>query len=93
VGRELSRLGLWDLTSVSDDVIAELCEPRYEIMGSGGKIKIESKDEVIKRLKRSPDLADALLLAFYDPIREARTSPGFADDAISRSLLTGLKPI
>lgn len=93
VGRENSRLGLWDLTSVSDDVVAELCEPRYEIMDSGGKIKIERKDEVIKRLGRSPDLADALLLAFLDVKLELRTSPGGMDELMSRNLLSGLRPV
>jgi hypothetical protein len=93
VGRESSRLKLWDLTSVSDDVVAELCEPRYEIMDSGGKIKIERKDEVIKRLGRSPDLADALLLAFFSPSREIRSSKSALDELASKNLLSGLKPI
>lgn len=67
VGRELSRLGLWDLTQVSDDVIHELTASRYEIMDSQGKIKVEPKSQVIKRLNGlSPDRAEALLLAFYD---------------------------
>lgn len=93
VGRENSRLGLWDLTGVSDDVIAELAEPRYEIMDSGGKIKIEKKDDVIKRLGRSPDLADALLLAFLDVKREARTNPGGLEALTTSNLLGGLKPV
>lgn len=68
VGRENSRLKLWDLTSLTDDVIAELSAPRYQIVDSTGKVKIESKPEVIKRLGRSPDLADAVLLAFYEGV-------------------------
>jgi hypothetical protein len=66
VGRENSRLGLWDLGVLSDEAIGELTAPKYEIVDSSGKIKIEAKDEVRKRLHRSPDLADALLLAFYE---------------------------
>lgn len=67
-GRERSRPGLenWDLSSVDDDVIAELTAPRYEILDSFGKIKIEPKKDVIKRLGMSPDHADALLLAFLE---------------------------
>lgn len=65
-GRERSRLGTWDLSNISDEVVAQLTAPRYEILDSLGKIKIEPKDEVIKRIGRSPDLADALLLAFFD---------------------------
>jgi len=93
VGRENSRLGLWDLSRVSDDVIAELCQPRYEILDSNGKIKIERKDEIIKRLKRSPDLADALLLAFYDVKTEVKTSSEGLQQLASRNLLSGLKPV
>lgn len=65
-GRERSRPDLeqWDLSMVDDDVIAELTAPRYEVKDSYGKIKIESKKEVIKRTGHSPDEADALLLAF-----------------------------
>lgn len=65
IGREYSRLKKWDLTNVNDDVFAELTSPSYEIMDSKGKIKIQAKEELRKKLKRSPDDADALLLAFY----------------------------
>jgi len=65
-GRELSRNELWSLANLDDDAIGELTTPRYEIVDSSGKIKIEKKDEVRERLGRSPDIADALLLAFYD---------------------------
>jgi hypothetical protein len=66
VGRERSRLRTWDLEDVDDDTIAELTNPGYVILDSKGKIKIEAKDEVIKRMGRSPDGADALLLAFIE---------------------------
>lgn len=66
VGREQSRLATWDLGVLTDDVIGELSAPKYEIVDSTGKVKIESKTEIIKRLHRSPDVADALLLAFYE---------------------------
>lgn len=68
VGREHSRLGLWDLGVLTDDAIGELTAPKYEIVDSSGRVKIESKSEVIKRLHRSPDVADALLLAFYEGV-------------------------
>lgn len=92
VGRELSRLGQWDLGAVDDQVIHELTSSRYEIMDSYGKIKVEKKDQVIKRLKMSPDRAEALLLAFY-----SRTSPsqGLTTNAMQMamgSLLSGMSP-
>lgn len=40
---------------------AELCTPEYQLMSNG--IKVESKVEIIKRLGRSTDYADAVLLA------------------------------
>jgi hypothetical protein len=40
---------------------AELCSPRYELMASG--IKVESKKDLFKRLGRSTDSADAVLMA------------------------------
>lgn len=64
IGREYSRLGRWDLSNVDDDVFAELTAPAYHIMDSKGKIKIQAKDEIRSMLGRSPDRADALLLAF-----------------------------
>lgn len=69
VGRELSRTGGWDLSVMdnADTTVAQLLEPGWDTAPAGGAIRIESKDEIRKRLKRSPDNADALLLAFYEP--------------------------
>ena len=44
-----------------DGLISELCAPTYKFM-STGKVIVESKDEMKKRISRSPDLADAFLL-------------------------------
>jgi hypothetical protein len=44
-----------------DALISELCAPTYKFM-STGKVIVESKDEMKKRISRSPDLADAFLL-------------------------------
>lgn len=64
IAREYSRLGKWDLSAVDDATFAELTAPSYKIMDSRGKIKIQAKDEIRSLLGRSPDSADALLLAF-----------------------------
>ena len=45
-----------------DELIADLSAVRYEF-AQDGKIKLESKDDTRKRLGRSPDRADALVLA------------------------------
>lgn len=93
VGRELSRLGLWDLTEVDDHVIHELTASRYEILDSKGRIKIEQKKNVIKRLGVSPDCAEALLLAFYEYRKSSKglSSAGAAMLA-QGNLLTGASP-
>lgn len=46
-----------------EKLIAELSLPKYTFT-SGGKIKVESKDDLKKRYPRSPDIADALVLTF-----------------------------
>lgn len=78
LGRELSEAATWDLSglddAVADDVIAQLTAPKY-MFDAAGRVKIEKKDETKERLGRSPDHADALLLAFYIP-------PGDAEDDV-----------
>lgn len=66
VGRELSRLRGWDLEEVDDDTLAELTEPEYKIVDSHGKIQVEARDQIVKKLGRSPDRATALLMAFWE---------------------------
>lgn len=66
VGREYSRLKKWDLTRGDDDLIHELTASRYKMIDSNGRIQIERKDEIRKRMGLSPDRSDSLLLAFLD---------------------------
>jgi len=51
---------------LDQELIEELSQTRWEFM-SNGKIKIESKEDLKKRLKRSPDKGDALANTFYPP--------------------------
>lgn len=66
VGRGLSERRGWDLSKAenADATIAQLLEPQWDV-DPQGRIRVEKKEEIIKRLGRSPDNADALLLAFY----------------------------
>lgn len=66
-GRMRAEKGELDLSAAEDaDVLlAQMSGPKWEL-NSKGKIKIESKDDLRTRTGRSPDNADALLLAFYD---------------------------
>lgn len=45
------------------ELLGDLCAPKWMI--KTGKIYIESKDEIIKRLGRSPDCADSVVLAWW----------------------------
>ncbi len=66
MARELSERRGWDLASMdnADTTVAQLLTPLWNPDASG-RIKVEPKDDVIARLGRSPDNADALLLAFF----------------------------
>ena len=85
MARELSQGGGWDLSGVDDGTVAQLVAPRYAL-DSAGRVRVEPKDQTRKRLGRSPDDADALLLAFYGDRGRVRTQapqrrrqPMFAD--------------
>ncbi len=45
------------------ELLADLCAPHWSMRTSG--IQIESKDEISKRIGRSPDAGDAVVLANY----------------------------
>jgi len=65
VGRANCEELAWDLSEMGDQCAADLLAPKW-VPTPRGQIKVEAKDEIRKRLGRSPDQADALLLAFYD---------------------------
>ena len=54
-----------------DSLIGDLAAPKYKIT-SGGKIQVESKDDIKKRLGKSTDEADAVCQAFWET-----PQPGF----------------
>ena len=66
IGRGHSEQRTWDLSSMenADRTCAQLLAPRWST-DTKGRIIIEPKEQTIGRLGRSPDNADALLLAFY----------------------------
>lgn len=49
------------------ELLGDLCAPKWSI--KTGRIYIESKDEIIKRLGRSPDCADAVVLAWAQGVQ------------------------
>ena len=46
------------------ELLADLTTPRWKLTGSG--IQIESKDDIRKRLGRSPDKGDAVVMAWSE---------------------------
>lgn len=72
MAREYSRTHWWDLAALDDDDIDELCTPKYHTINPKQRIQVEKKDEVKKRIAgKSPDSADALILAFHTPTWDA----------------------
>jgi hypothetical protein len=54
-----------DLCIPDDEIlIAELTAPKWKV-GSGAKIMVEPKEETKKRLRRSPDSADAVVMSMW----------------------------
>ena len=48
---------------IDSELLGDLCAPKWEVRT--GRLYIESKDEIKKRLGRSTDCADAIVLAWY----------------------------
>ena len=57
-----------------DDLLGELCTVRKDY-DTKGRLLLESKDLLKKRLGRSPDKADALALTFAEPVFESTAPP------------------
>lgn len=57
----------------SRELLADLCAPLWKL--HGGVIKVEGRDDIVKRLGRSPDYASAYCLALMETlkIRDAAT--------------------
>lgn len=47
------------------ELLADLCAPRWKLMARG--IQIEAKEDIVKRIGRSTDCGDAVVLAFTPP--------------------------
>ena len=49
----------------SDSLMAQLTTPKWWLLDGSPTIIVETKDDLRKRLKRSPDEADAVVMAFW----------------------------
>lgn len=58
----------------SDELQADLCQTKYSY-DSNNALKMEKKEDMVKRGFRSPDTADALGLTFAKPVKAAVKKP------------------
>lgn len=70
-----------DNLALPDDdlLLGDLTSPRWR-EAAGGKIQIESKDEIRKRLGRSTDSGDSVVMAFWEE-KAGRRIEGWTPDA------------
>jgi len=47
------------------DLIGDLTTPKWRVV-SGGRVQVEPKEDIIKRLGHSPDAGDAVVMAFWE---------------------------
>jgi hypothetical protein len=71
------RISMWDqvrewldIASIPDDsqLVRDLTTPEYKYNMSTGRKQLESKEDLKKRLGRSPDRADSLAISFAYPV-------------------------
>lgn len=64
----------WDLSGAPDEAVQQLSWPRWSF-DPKKRIRVEPKETTIERHGHSPDDADALNLAFYDPPDPGPSAP------------------
>jgi hypothetical protein len=91
--REMLRKHLLDFSDMEapDDAVKQLTSVRYMI--KKGKIQVELKDEVRKRIDQSPDDADALHLAILPPSGSGAPAPATVKSASSRRQTTATEQV
>lgn len=49
-----------------NELVADLCAAKYKVL-AGGIIQIEEKEKIKERIGRSPDIGEAVMLAYFHP--------------------------
>lgn len=57
------------------ELVADLCAPTYSVTNQG--IKVEAKADVVKRLGRSTDRGDAVVMAWWRGMKQANVAGGW----------------
>jgi hypothetical protein len=71
------------------ELLADLTAPRWSV-GPGG-VKVESKEDVVRRLGRSPDCGDAVVLAHYQAVPTMPAPPVMVSGGV-QTVLGGVNP-
>ena len=72
------------------ELVADLCAPTYEV-GTNG-IKIESKEKVCDRIGRSTDKGDAVVMAWWDGLKQMNVPGGWKARRAAPKVLMGRAP-
>lgn len=86
----LERERIW-LPPKCEHLIGDLVKPQYDIISSG-RIKIETKEDLLNRGVKSPDWADSLILCFAmdeNPEAELEKKPAWEQDAVKYEQIVG----
>lgn len=67
-----------------EELIGDLLAPKWRVL-PGGRIQVERKDEIRKRLGRSTDRGDAVVMSFWDIDNEDNEQQEVYDDRVSIS--------
>jgi hypothetical protein len=74
-----------DIELPPDDLlVGDLTAPKWRV-SSGGRIQVESKDDIRKRIGRSTDSADGVIQAFWTPDEDPGDQYVFYDERVSIS--------
>lgn len=68
-------------------LLADLCAPRWSM--SGTAVRVEGRDEIVKRIGRSPDRASALILCFapFPPVNVYSLMHDREEEAVRQAVL------
>jgi hypothetical protein len=86
----LEKQRLW-LPPNCEKLVGELVTPEYEL-NSSGRIKVQTKEDLLKDGKKSPDFADSLILCFAldeNPEAELEPKPKWEQDATKYEEIVG----
>lgn len=68
-------------------LLSDLCAPTYEVAPQG--IKLESKEKVCDRIGRSTDEGDAVVMAWFDGLKQANVQDGWPKHKSTPSVVLG----